>query len=95
MLLGAAGIKVDRLVGGDDVERSKPAPDGLLLIADQLGLEVSRLAYIGDSPLDMEAAKAAGYTAWSPAWGHMVDPAVKCDRVLSAPADVLQLVKTD
>src|SRR3954467_13752642 len=53
MLLKAAGLRVDVLIGGDHVQRPKPAGDGLVLAAEQLGVSPADLAYIGDSPLDL------------------------------------------
>ncbi|MFE3414894.1 HAD family hydrolase [Streptomyces mirabilis] len=60
MLLRAAGLDIDVLIGGDHVQRPKPAGDGLLLAAEQLGVAPAALAYIGDSPLDLRAAATAG-----------------------------------
>ena len=60
MLLTAAGVTADILVGGDEVRRPKPASDGLLLAARRLGIVASAIAYIGDSPHDIGAARAAG-----------------------------------
>lgn len=51
---------VDVVVGGDDTNRPKPAPDPLLLAADRLGVVPSRLLMVGDSTTDQGAARAAG-----------------------------------
>ncbi|MBP5212326.1 MAG: HAD family phosphatase, partial [Pyramidobacter sp.] len=40
--------------------RAKPAPDVLLKAADLLGAEGARTLYIGDTPIDAQAANAAG-----------------------------------
>ena len=45
---------------GDEVTRGKPAPDLFLLAADRLGIEPARAIVLEDSPLGVEAAKAAG-----------------------------------
>ena len=47
-------------VGPEDVENPKPAADPLLLAADQLSVSPSECIYVGDSPLDAAAARAAG-----------------------------------
>jgi phosphoglycolate phosphatase len=39
---------------------SKPAPDGLILCAKELGLSTEECVYVGDSRLDMRAGKEAG-----------------------------------
>jgi len=38
----------------------KPAPDGLLLALDELGVDPARALYVGDSDADEQAARAAG-----------------------------------
>lgn len=48
------------IVGGDDTDRPKPAPDPLLLAAERLGVVPSRLLMVGDSTTDQGAARAAG-----------------------------------
>ena len=46
--------------GADDVPAPKPAPDGLLLCCRELGQDASQCVYVGDSPSDGLAARAAG-----------------------------------
>ena len=55
------------LVCGGDVTRRKPHPEGLLNALSQLGIEPRDAAYVGDSPEDVEMARAAGaYTIGVP-----------------------------
>lgn len=67
---------LDRFEGGifsaQDVARGKPAPDLFLHAAATLGVEPFRCAVVEDSPLGVEAARAAGmavfgYAAMTPA----------------------------
>jgi HAD superfamily phosphatase len=53
----ARGVVFDPIVGHQDVEHEKPAPDGLLKIA--AGADGGRLLYVGDSVDDARAATAA------------------------------------
>ncbi|HTX85431.1 MAG TPA: HAD-IA family hydrolase [Streptosporangiaceae bacterium] len=92
MLLTGAGIDLDVLVGGDEVRQPKPAGDGLLLVAGRLGISASAIAYIGDAPNDMGAARAAGSLSAAAAWGHQYDAAVPADITLATPADALALL---
>jgi HAD superfamily hydrolase (TIGR01509 family) len=92
LLLAAAGLTADVLVGGEEVARPKPAPDGLVLAAARLGLGPAELAYVGDSPLDTRAAKAAGSHAAAASWGHMYDAAEPADSILTAPGQALDLL---
>jgi HAD superfamily hydrolase (TIGR01509 family) len=95
MLLTGADINADVLVGGDEVRHPKPAGDGLLLAARRLGISASGIAYIGDAPNDMGAARAAGSMAVAAAWGHQFDAAVPVDITLAAPADALALLSAE
>jgi HAD superfamily hydrolase (TIGR01509 family) len=54
---------VDRLrvrCTGDEVARGKPAPDIFLLAAERLGADPARCLVVEDTPLGVDAAKAAG-----------------------------------
>jgi phosphoglycolate phosphatase-like HAD superfamily hydrolase len=44
----------------DDVERGKPHPEALLRALEVLGVPASRSVYVGDTPTDLEMARAAG-----------------------------------
>ena len=52
-------LHFDLIVGGEDVERYKPAPDGLLRALDGLGVRPDDAVYVGDSVPDAQAAEAA------------------------------------
>jgi HAD superfamily hydrolase (TIGR01509 family) len=56
--------------GVDDVPSGKPDPSGLQKIIQELELEKSQCLYIGDSPSDGQAAKAAGIYSIGVTWGH-------------------------
>ncbi len=49
----------DLIIGGEDVSRHKPHPEGLLLAIEQLQATPSKTLYIGDSTVDAETAAAA------------------------------------
>ena len=51
--------RFDLILGGDDVMRHKPDPEGLLLALERLNLSASQAIYVGDSVVDAEAAVAA------------------------------------
>jgi len=63
------------VVGGDETERHKPDPEPLLLGAERLGADPAATAYVGDSPFDVRAAKAAGMFAVAVTWGRIHDRA--------------------
>jgi len=59
--LAAAGLPLPAvIVTAEDVERSKPAPDGFLLAARRLGVEPGDCAVFEDSSAGIAAAEAAG-----------------------------------
>ncbi len=57
------------VVDGSHVEHAKPAPDLLLLAAEQLDVPGSACWYVGDSTWDMQAATAARMVAVAVAYG--------------------------
>jgi HAD superfamily hydrolase (TIGR01509 family) len=50
-------------VGADMVEKSKPAPDMVLLGSKKVGVEPNLVVYVGDQPTDVRAGNAAGVLA--------------------------------
>jgi HAD superfamily phosphatase len=54
----AAHLRFDPLIGAEDVENGKPAPDGLRRIAERTG--AGRIWYVGDTVDDARSARAAG-----------------------------------
>jgi pyrophosphatase PpaX len=59
------------IVGGDETERHKPDPEPLQLGLARLGADAGDAAYVGDSPFDMQAARAAGMYAVGVTWGRI------------------------
>ena len=47
----------------------KPDPDPLIQAAADLGVALDRCLYVGDSPYDLQAARAAGIPAIGVTWG--------------------------
>ena len=63
----------DVVVGGDETTRHKPDPASLQLALARLGAEPGQAAYVGDSPYDMQAARAGGLYAVGVTWGRIHD----------------------
>lgn len=59
----------DASVGGDEVTRPKPAPEGLHRVLAMLGVPAGRAVYVGDSILDFHAASEAGVPFIGVTWG--------------------------
>lgn len=47
------------IVGGEDVQHPKPAPEGVLFAIGHLGCRKEDVLYVGDSTVDAETAQAA------------------------------------
>ena len=60
-----------RISSAADVEHGKPAPDLFLLAAGTMGVEPPACAVVEDSPFGVQAAQAAGMTAFAYAGGVM------------------------
>jgi pyrophosphatase PpaX len=57
------------VIASDDTQRHKPSPDPILAAIDRLGASPADTAYVGDSPYDIRAARAAGAYSVAVAWG--------------------------
>jgi pyrophosphatase PpaX len=86
----------DTVVTADDTERHKPDPAPLLLALERLGASAGSAVYVGDSPFDVQAAKAAGMTAVAVAWGriHPIErlEAEDPDAVVHEPAELVDVL---
>jgi len=67
-------VLFDDTVTGEEAARPKPAPDGVRMILDHLSIPPERAALVGDSPLDVAAARAAGVRPIVSRWdGHQAE----------------------
>jgi len=56
------------VVTDDDVSSPKPAPEGLLAAAKAMGADPADVVYVGDSPVDLGAGRAAGMRTAAVLW---------------------------
>ncbi|MFD9171283.1 HAD family hydrolase [Streptomyces diastaticus] len=82
----------EHVFSADDVGRGKPAPDLFLRAAERMGVAPERCAVVEDSPLGVEAARAAGmdvygFTATTPA-----ERLAGADELFAAMAELPRLV---
>ncbi len=96
VVLGAHGLDdlFDTVVTVDLVSGPKPDPAMLHLTLDRLDLPAGQVAFVGDSPGDMIAARAAGMLAVAAGWGHQTHaiPAEHIDLLARTPHHVARLV---
>jgi pyrophosphatase PpaX len=60
--LGVASL-FEVVVCAEDIVYRKPHPEALLLALDKLGVDAAEAVYVGDSPEDVQMARAAGVLA--------------------------------
>jgi phosphoglycolate phosphatase len=79
-----------RIWGGGDVPAPKPDPSGLRRLMEELGCGAPETWMVGDSPIDVRTARAAGVRVAGVTWG--LDPEglrrAGPDRLLDRPADL-------
>jgi pyrophosphatase PpaX len=83
------------LVTPDDVARGKPHPDPVLLAVERLGVSPSEAIFLGDSPFDMAAGRAAGTVTAAALWGAFPRAALEAehpDHLLERPEELLEVV---
>ena len=81
---------VDDCVSGDAAERSKPHPDIIVAALRSAATEARRAVLIGDTPYDVEAARAAGVGCIGVRSGGWTDEQLEgAIAVFQDPADLL------
>jgi pyrophosphatase PpaX len=76
---------IEVLVTVEDTERHKPDPEPILEAVARLRASPADTAYVGDSPYDIRAAKAAGAFSVAVGWGGIH----REDRLLGEDPDAL------
>jgi HAD superfamily hydrolase (TIGR01549 family) len=92
-LLRATGLmdRFEIVMGSDEIRDPKPAPEGLIEVARRLNVSLADCVYVGDSPLDITCARAAGARPIAAGWGHLFSAAAACD-IAHSPAQVVDLL---
>ncbi len=84
------------LICPDDVRRTKPDPEPLLLAAARTRRQAGSSIYAGDHPRDIDAGKAAGMTTIAAAYGYLPEtPAIEswgADIVVNSVPEITQLL---
>lgn len=64
------GVAFAAVVGAvDGAPPPKPAPDVLLRIIGEAGVDASQVVFVGDTDVDMQTAKGAGVASVGVTWG--------------------------
>jgi phosphoglycolate phosphatase-like HAD superfamily hydrolase len=86
------------VVTGDEIPAQKPAPNGVLMVAQALNMAPQYCAYVGDSPIDIEAGKAAGMFTIAASWHAYYREKLRAsqpDLWAETPEQIVQLVKNE
>ncbi|HST59517.1 MAG TPA: HAD-IA family hydrolase [Longimicrobium sp.] len=86
----------DVIVTPEDVREPKPHPEPVLFALEKLGVRPEEALFVGDSPHDIAAGKAAGTRTAGVLWGPFPREALEKaqpDAFLETQADVLRLLE--
>ena len=84
------------VVTPEDVRNAKPHPEPVLAAVERLGLAPEEALFVGDSPHDLAAGRAAGTRTAAALWGPFPREALLAeqpDALLERQADVLSLLE--
>ncbi len=82
---------IEIVVGGDNVAHRKPHPQPLLIACEALRVDVAHALMVGDSVIDVQAARAAGMRVVCVPYGYNEgdDPrALPCDALVESVGDL-------
>ena len=87
------GSRFSRVWGPDDAPARKPDPVGLLALVAELGSDPGNTWMIGDSPVDVKTARAAGVRVAGVTWGLNPEGVRQegPDRLIDDPGDLASL----
>ena len=86
----------DAVVTSEQTEHHKPHPEPVLTALERLGSKTQEAAFVGDSPFDMGAGKAAGVFTVGVSWGK-IHPVARlretgADAVVHSPEELLDVL---
>lgn len=87
--------KFDRIIGQRDDVPKKPDPAGAKEIAEYLAVSPSEIIYVGDTPIDMETAIAAGMLPVGVLWGFRPEDELKksgAHIVIQKPEEIIEVI---
>ena len=88
--------RFDMIVDADSVRKVKPDPDGILKILSEMDAEKNRTFMIGDTEMDILAAKNAGVKSVAVTWGNRTREFLEKyqpDYIVNSPVELESLLK--
>lgn len=83
------------IIASDTTTRHKPDPEPALVALERLGVRPEETVFVGDSPYDMQAARAAGVRAVGVSWGAFTAATLVeagAEAVLHRPGELLPYI---
>jgi len=83
------------VIGGDTLPERKPDPAPILLALERLSAEPEAALMVGDNYHDVQAARAAGVSAFAVTYGYSHKPHAElgADRLLASMSELLPVIK--
>jgi pyrophosphatase PpaX len=86
----------DTVVTSEQTEHHKPHPEPVLTALERLGSKPEQAAFVGDSPFDMGAGRAAGVFTVGVSWGK-IHPVARlretgADAVVHSPEELIDVL---
>lgn len=91
LMLAVTGIDqfFPTVVCGDEVSRTKPAPDGLELACRRMDVPTTDTIYVGDADVDLQCARSAGALGIHAVWGGPATSGGRSSGTARYPRDVI------
>lgn len=84
------------VIGADATTKHKPEPEPVLLALERLCISCDSAIYVGDSPYDMQSARAANVRALGVAWGAFERQTLAdagAEAIVETPAEMLAYLR--
>lgn len=83
------------IIGYDNTLKIKPSPEMLLKASNNIMIQPKNIVYVGDSRIDIIAAKAAGMKSIAATWGYASQNRLEKenpDFIVNNPQEILKIV---
>ena len=87
---------LDAVVGDAPPRPAKPAPDGVLIALDKLGVAVEQTVFVGDMTVDIITARNLGIPCLAVTWGFSTVDTLRdagAPHIIDRPHQVVEFVK--
>lgn len=89
------GDFINIAIGESDTVKRKPAPDSVFAAINELGSDINKTVFVGDSETDVQTAKNAGIPCIGVTWGFRTREVLRnegADYLIDTPKELLTLI---